>query len=182
MKFIVFTARGLRDARILLSSDGGGGAIEIVIGGSYNPANGSSVSVVRLGVPPTSSAILEPPDWITATYTDPSGILSPDEDRFFWIYYDGWEFLVGKVRRRGPLCAYDAISDMQRMRYPYASSVNSLQGQVFDYSMVILWHLFTPGPRFTSLSVSTWESADSTDVTWSFPGMFRDILGPRLAR
>jgi hypothetical protein len=40
----------------------------------------------------------------------------------------------------------------------------------------------TPLPKFTSLSVSTWESDDSTDVTWSFPGMFRGILGPPLPR
>jgi hypothetical protein len=47
-------------------------------------------------------------------------------------------------------------------------------------SVILRWDAALP--KFTSLSVSTWESADSTDVTWSFPRMFRGILGPRLAR
>jgi hypothetical protein len=101
---IVFTARGVRDARILLSSDDAAEPIEIVIGGSHNPANGSSVSMIRWGVQPTSNATLERPDLIGATYTDPSGILSPDEDRFFWIYWSEQVVGVGKVRRSGPLC------------------------------------------------------------------------------
>jgi hypothetical protein len=106
MNGISFTARGVRDARILLSSDDASEPIEIVIGGSHNPANGSSVSMIRWGVQPTSNtsnATLERPDWIAATYTG-SGILSPNEDRFFWIYW--WEggIIVGKVRSSGPLC------------------------------------------------------------------------------
>jgi hypothetical protein len=96
MDRIVFTVRGVRDARILLSSDDASEPIEIVIGGSYNPANGSSVSLIRWGVQSTSSATLERPSWIGATYTE-SGILSPDEDRFFVIHW--WEYgvVVGKV-------------------------------------------------------------------------------------
>jgi hypothetical protein len=96
MDRIVFTARAVRDARILLSSDDASEPIEIVIGGSYNPATGSSVSMVRWGVQPTSNATPEPPGLIGATYTG-SGILIPDEDRFFWIYW--WELgvYVGKV-------------------------------------------------------------------------------------
>jgi hypothetical protein len=93
---IVFTARGVRDARILLSSDDASEPIEIVIGGSHNPANGSSVSLIRWGVQPKSNATLERPGLIGATYTG-SGILSPNEDRFFWIQW--WErgVYVGKV-------------------------------------------------------------------------------------
>jgi hypothetical protein len=96
MDRIVFTARGVRDARILLSSDDASEPIEIVIGGSHNPADGSSVSMIRLGVQPTSSATLERPDWIGATYTE-SGILSPNEDRFFWIFWNELGVYVGKV-------------------------------------------------------------------------------------
>jgi hypothetical protein len=116
MNSIVFTARGVRDARILLSSDDAGSEpIEIVIGGSQNPANGSSVSTIRWGVQPTSSATLEQPDWIGATYTG-SGILSPNEDRFFVINWWGESVVIFKVRSSGPLCGYTG-SDMPSRRY-----------------------------------------------------------------
>jgi hypothetical protein len=60
-------------------------------------------------------------------------------------------------------------------------SCHYLQGTQMRWeSQVMAWD--TTLPKFTSLSVSTWESADSTAVTWSFPGMFRGILGPPLAR
>jgi hypothetical protein len=93
---IVFTARGVRDARILLSSDDASEPIEIVIGGSHNPLTGSSVSMIRGGVQPTSSTTLERPGLIGPTYTG-SGILSPDEDRFFWISWWEWGVFVGRV-------------------------------------------------------------------------------------
>jgi hypothetical protein len=174
----VFAVRGVRDARILLSSDDASEPIEIVIGGSHNPATGSSVSMIRGGVQPIGSTILEP-DLSGPTYTE-SGILSPDEDRFFWIYWSEQVVAVGKVRRSGPLCGWPR-SEMLPRRNSCANPVNSSQGTLPGWETSILrWD--TPLIRFTSLSVSTWESGDSTAVTWSFLGMVRGILGPRLVR
>jgi hypothetical protein len=106
MTSIVFTARGVRDARILFSSDDAGSEpLEIVIGGSHNPADESSVSMIRWGVQSIGSDNLERPHLFAATHTE-FGLLSPEEDRFFWITW--WEggMYVGKVCGRSPLCGY----------------------------------------------------------------------------
>jgi hypothetical protein len=84
---VVFTVRGMRDATILLSDDRTGSEPwEIVIGGWYQP-NGNARSMVRRGMQGHNPAA-----W---PVTD--NILSPFEDRFFWLQWSKDTITLGKV-------------------------------------------------------------------------------------
>jgi hypothetical protein len=88
MTSVVFTARGARDAAILLADDVGSEPIEIVIGGWWNPSNGDARSMIRRGVQGHNPAV-----WPTT-----NRYLSTTEDRPFWIRWSATSIEVGQVR------------------------------------------------------------------------------------
>jgi hypothetical protein len=82
---VVFTVRGVRDASILLSDGSGAEPVEIVLGGWVE--SGNTRSMIRRGVQGHNPNV----------WPSTSGILSPTEDRSFWIYRDASRVEVGRV-------------------------------------------------------------------------------------
>jgi hypothetical protein len=105
---IVFTARGASDAWLLLSDDIGSEPIEIVIGGWMET---DFKSTIRIGVELTGGA---------GQLVDTPGILSVDEDRFFWIRWSATLIEVGKVRS-GPAASIESILLMLAQPHPNSS-------------------------------------------------------------
>jgi hypothetical protein len=93
---IVFSARGVADARVLLTDDLGSEPYEIVIGVWANVDTLASLSLIRRGLEGSMASALPT-----------ISILSPREDRFFWISWDSTQILFGRV---WPMLACHAYS------------------------------------------------------------------------